>query len=54
MNFESTMTEADFKRPLLEPAEDRMACELNPEPDLSVDGLGRSVLSWLVNLLGGR
>lgn len=54
MNFESTMTEADFKRPLLEPTEERIARELHPEPDLSVDGLGRSLLSWLVNLIGGR
>ena len=54
MNFESTMTEADFNRPLLEPAEERIARELHPEPDLTVDGLGGSVLSWLVRLLGGR
>jgi hypothetical protein len=54
MNFESTLTEADFKRPLLDTAEERIARELHPEPDLAVDGLGGSVLSWLVGLLGGR
>ena len=54
MNFESTITEADFKRPLLDPAAERIARELHPEPDLAVDGLGSSVLSWLVRLLGTR
>jgi hypothetical protein len=55
VNFESTMTEADFKRPLLDPAEDRLARELRGgDADLSVDGLDRSLLGALLKLLTGR
>jgi hypothetical protein len=55
VNFESTMTEADFKRALLDPAEERLARELRGgEADLSVDGLDRSLLGKLLRLLNGR
>ena len=54
INFERTMTEADFKRPLLDASEERMARELLREPDLRVDGLAGSLTSWLFGLLGGR
>jgi hypothetical protein len=53
INFESTMTEADFKRPLLDANEERMARELRSEPDLSVDGLRGSLMSQLLTLFGG-
>jgi hypothetical protein len=53
ISFESTMTEADFTRPLLDANEERMARELLGEPDLSVDGLAGSLSSWLVTLFGG-
>jgi hypothetical protein len=55
VNFESTMTESDFKRALLDPAEERLARELRGgEADLSVDGLDRSLLGRLLRLLNGR
>ena len=53
INFESTMTEADFKRPLLDANEERMARELLKEPDLTVDGLARLADLVAVDLLGG-
>jgi len=52
MNFETTMTEADFKTPLLDADEERLARELNADLDLSVDGLSRSLLSQLLKLFG--
>jgi hypothetical protein len=55
VNFESTMTEADFKRPLLDAAEERLVRELGGgEADLSVDGLDRSLLGKLLRLFRGR
>lgn len=54
MSFESTITEADFKRPLLEPAEERIARELRPDPDLAVDGFSRSLVAWIMNWIGRR
>lgn len=50
MNFETTMTEADFTRPLLEAKEEHLAAQLRPQPDLTVDGLGNSLLSRLLML----
>jgi hypothetical protein len=54
INFEATMTEADFTQPLLEPTEERYVRELHPEPDLAVEGLAHSVLSRVASLLGVR
>ncbi len=54
VSFEATMTEADFKRPLLDAAEERLARELYREADLSVDGLNNSLLGWLLNAVAGR
>jgi len=54
INFESTMTEADFKRPLLDPSEERLARELQRDSDFSVDGLRNSFLGRLINLFAGR
>ncbi len=50
MNFETTMTEADFQRPLLEANEAELARKARPEPDLSVDGLQNSLLARLLAL----
>jgi hypothetical protein len=52
IDFESTMTEADFARPLLDPAEERLAREARGV-DLEVEGLRSSLLSRLVGLVGG-
>jgi hypothetical protein len=49
-NFQSTMTEADFKRPLLDATEDRLARETRGEVDLAVEGLTESFLSRLIRL----
>jgi hypothetical protein len=54
VSFEATMTEADFKRPLLDAAEERLVRELNRDADLQVDGLGKSLLGWALNLFAGR
>ncbi len=52
-DFKSTMTEADFKRPLLDAAEDRLAREVRGDVDLSVEGLADSLLSRLIRLVAG-
>ena len=53
INFEATMTEADFKRPLLDAAEERLAREARGDVDLAVEGLADSLLSRLVRLVSG-
>ncbi|HEY8519749.1 MAG TPA: hypothetical protein VIN61_06695 [Gammaproteobacteria bacterium] len=50
MNFETTITEADFKRPLLETGEEQLVGQLQREPDLDVDGLRGSLLTRLLLL----
>jgi hypothetical protein len=52
-DFQATMTEADFKRPLLDAAEDRLAREARGDMDLAVEGLRDSLLSRLVRLVSG-
>jgi len=54
ISFQSTMTEADFKKPLLDPAEDRVAREVRGEVDLKVDGLVDSLLGRILSLFSGR
>jgi hypothetical protein len=51
IEFDSTMTEAEFPRPLLEPAEERLVREARGEADLAVEGLADSLLSRLVRLV---
>ena len=51
--FQATMTEADFKRPLLDAAEALLAVEARGEVDLAVEGLRDSLLSRLVRLVSG-
>jgi hypothetical protein len=53
INFEATITEADFKRPLLDAAEERLAREVRGESDLAVEGLRHSLLSRFVGLFAG-
>ena len=53
INFQATMTEADFKRPLLDAAEERLAREARGGVDLAVEGLTDSLLSRLMRLVSG-
>lgn len=53
IDFQSTMTEADFKRPLLDAAEERLAREARGDVDLAVEGLADSLLSRLIRLVSG-
>jgi hypothetical protein len=53
IDFQATMTEADFKRPLLDAAEDRLAREARGETDLVVEGLADSLLSRLLRIFSG-
>ena len=53
INFQATMTEADFKRPLLDAAEDRLVREAYGDADLAVAGLNDSLLSKLIRLFSG-
>ncbi|HEX6996508.1 MAG TPA: hypothetical protein VF322_00080 [Gammaproteobacteria bacterium] len=50
MNFETTITEADFKRPLLDAGEEQLVRQMQREPDLDVDGLKGSLLARLMLL----
>jgi hypothetical protein len=53
INFQATMTEADFKRPLLDAAEEKLAREARGEIDLSVEGLVDTFFSRLIRLISG-
>jgi hypothetical protein len=53
VDVQSTMTEADFTRPLLDAAEERLAREAHGDADLAVEGLADSLLSRLVRLFSG-
>lgn len=53
VNFESTMTEAEFKRPLLDKSEEMLARELRGDADLAVEGLRVTILSRLIALFVG-
>lgn len=54
MDFDDTMTEADFQRPLLDATEERYVAAAVPEPDLAVDGLETSLMSRLFGLFLGK
>ena len=51
-SFDTTMTGADFQRPLLDANEARLAREMRGDADFSVDGLRSSFLSQLLALFG--
>ena len=53
-NPDTTMTEFEFKRPLLDPNEERLARELQRDSDLRVDGLRNSLLGLLAGLFSGK
>ena len=53
-NFESTMTERDFKGPLLDANEERLARELQRDADFRVDSLNGSLLGRLLNFLSAK
>jgi hypothetical protein len=53
VDFRATLTEADFKRPLLDAAEERLVREARGDVDLAVEGLAVSLLSRLVRLFSG-
>ena len=53
IDFQATMTEADFKRPLLDAAEERLVLEARGGVDLAVEGLRDSLFSWLIRLVAG-
>ena len=54
MEFDDTLTEADFVRPILEPGEERLLATLRSEADLAVDGLEHSRLWRLLGLFGAK
>ena len=51
---DTTMTEAEYKRPLLDPSEERLARELQRDSDFRVDALRYSVLGRLLSLITGN
>jgi hypothetical protein len=53
IDFQTTMTEADFKRPLLDAAEVELARDLRGGVDLAVEGLADSLMSRLLRLVSG-
>ena len=53
IDFRATLTEADFKRPLLDAAEDRLVREARGDVDLAVEGLRDSLLSRILRLFMG-
>jgi len=53
IDFAATMTEADFKRPLLDAAEDKLVREVHGGVDLAVEGLKDSLFSRLIRLVSG-
>ena len=53
-NPDRTTTDSEFKRPLLDPNEERLARELQRDSDLRVDGLRYSLLGRILSLFGGK
>ncbi len=53
-NPDTTRPEFEFKRPLLDPNEERLARELQRDSDFRVDGLRNSLLGRLAGLFGGK
>ena len=51
---DTTMTEAEFKRPLLDPDEERLALKMQGDSALRVDALRYSVLGRLLRFITGR
>jgi hypothetical protein len=53
-NPDKTRTDSEFKRPLLEPSEERLARDLQRDSELRVDGLRYSLLGRILSLFGGK
>lgn len=53
INFDATITEADFTRPLLDAAEEQLARQARGETDLHVEGLSATLLSRFMGLFVG-
>jgi hypothetical protein len=53
-NPDTTTIDAEFKRPLLDPSEERLARELLGDSDFRVDGLRFSLLGRLLSLFTGK
>jgi hypothetical protein len=53
-NPDTTSTTSEFKRPLLDPSEERLARDLFRDSELRVDGLRYSLLGRLLSLFGGK
>ena len=53
-NPDTTSTTSEFKRPLLDPNEERLARELHRDSDLRVDALRFSLLGRILSLFGGK
>jgi len=51
---DSSTKDAEYKRPLLDPSEERLARELQGDSALRVDGLRYSVLGRLLSLFKGK
>jgi hypothetical protein len=53
IHFEDASPTAEFKAPLLDAAEERLAREVRGDTDLAVEGLRHSLLSRFVGLFAG-
>jgi hypothetical protein len=53
-NPDKTSTTSEFKRPLLEPSEERLARDLQRDSELRVDGLRYSLLGRILSFFGGK
>jgi hypothetical protein len=53
IKFEDPSLTGEFKRPLLDAAEERLAREARGDTDLAVEGLRHSLLSRFVGLFAG-
>lgn len=53
-NPDTTITDFEFKRPLLDPSEERLARDLQRDSDLRVDGLRYSLLGRILSLFSGK
>ena len=51
---DKTTTEVDYKRPLLDPSEERLAREMQGDSEFRVDALRYSVLGRFLSLFTGK
>ena len=53
-NPDTTITDFEFTRPLLDPSEERLARDLQRDSDLRVDGLRYSLLGRILSLFDAK